>query len=74
MLEPSWLRQENTCVDVCSPTYGGKACLTTSVCGSHDAFTDCSKPVGKAVGPGHPACGAMGNLSARADLDQIKAH
>jgi len=76
MLEPSWLREEEACVDVCGPVYAGQPCLTTAVCGSHDAFTDCSKPVGRAFGPGSPGCGAaaVGNLSARADLDQVKRH
>jgi len=68
-LEPSWLRPVDQCRDICSPK-----CDTVADCFNGDTYFDCSKPVGMAYGPGHPACGNTGDLSARADLDVVKQH
>ncbi|CAE7570592.1 unnamed protein product [Symbiodinium microadriaticum] len=67
-LEPSWIRREGECVDVC-----GENCLTVSDCHSNGLLTDCMKPVGAATGPADPSCNVTGNLSAFADLNQVAA-
>jgi len=68
-VEPSWLRLDGECVDVC-----GESCFTKQDCHSYGLLTDCTKPYAKDSGPGHPSCGDTGILSASADLDKIKEH
>jgi len=65
-LEPSWLRRNDECVDVC-----GENCLLTTDCDSYGLHTDCTKPVGMAFGPADPSCNVSGNLSAFADINQV---
>ncbi|CAK9087146.1 Hypothetical protein SCF082_LOCUS41197 [Durusdinium trenchii] len=65
-LEPSWLRPNDECVDVC-----GENCLLTTDCHSFGLHTDCTKPVGMAFGPADPSCNISGNLSAFADINQV---
>ncbi|CAE8711556.1 unnamed protein product [Polarella glacialis] len=68
-IEPSWLRLDNTCVDVC-----GSSCLTTENCNTFGLFTDCTKPLGTSWGPADPSCGITGNLSAWDDYNKVKKH
>lgn len=65
-LEPSWLRRNDECVDVC-----GENCLLTTDCHSYGLHTDCTKPVGMAFGPADPSCNISGNLSAFAEINQV---
>ncbi|CAE8591672.1 unnamed protein product [Polarella glacialis] len=68
-IEPSWLRLNNTCIDIC-----GSSCLTTESCNSIGVFTDCTKPLGTSWGPADPSCGITGNVSAWDDYYRVKQH
>ncbi|CAE8629124.1 unnamed protein product [Polarella glacialis] len=68
-IEPSWLRLDNTCLDIC-----GSSCLTTESCDSFGLFTDCTKPLGTSWGPADPSCGIIGNISAWDDYNRVKQH
>eukprot|EP00931_Biecheleriopsis_adriatica_P096425 TRINITY_DN7007_c0_g1_i2.p1 TRINITY_DN7007_c0_g1~~TRINITY_DN7007_c0_g1_i2.p1 ORF type:complete len:2100 (-),score=266.06 TRINITY_DN7007_c0_g1_i2:89-6388(-) len=68
-LEPSWLRREGECVDVC-----GENCPLIADCHSYGRLTDCSKPLGMPWGPADPSCNVTGNLSAFADINRVRQH
>jgi len=71
MLEPSWVRLQDQCVDVCEERFD--TCRTTSDC-YHGQAVDCLKPYGASSAPPQPGCTATGDISARADLDLVKQH
>lgn len=53
MMEPSWIRPRDTCLDTCVAEKG-EACLTTSACDSGFDPLDCTKPYGNFSGPVDP--------------------